>query len=400
MKKKMLIVGITMNAAGSEKSFLSFAENIDYSKWDVELLLAEKTGDFLPFVPSQINIREIPGGEIFLIDRRNASKIIFDNYIRKNPLRCVALIAPCVSVLLSRGERKTYAKNRLWLKIMESLPEQNGCYDLAIAYWGDRTMFYVADKVRALRKLTWLHFDYGNPPRENALYEKYFLQFDRVVTVSERIEKSLLGELPSLGKRVITVENLIDREKIVSMSKEKVGFSDGCTGLRLLTVGRVCEQKGYDLALPALAKLSDEGFDFRWYVIGPKNDEYAMKLSKQISKLGLDGKIIYLGTSTNPYKYMNACDIYIQPSRHEGKSIAVEEAKVLCKPIFITDYSTAREQLCNGKYGLVGEISEDGIYRGVKKLLVDKALRNSLSTALSEANSSEKLNSVRELLDG
>ena len=198
MKRKLLIVGITMNAAGSERSFLEFAENIDYSEWDVTLLLAKAAGEFMHLVPKQINVKEMDGGEIFLIDRSNATKIIFNNYIKKNPLRVFPLGVSVLEILFSRGRKRTYAKNRLWLKTMKTMPAVGGEFDVAIAYWGDRTMFYTADKVNAKRKITWLHFDFKEPPREKKLYEKYFLKFDKVVTVSKRIEQTLVDEIPSI----------------------------------------------------------------------------------------------------------------------------------------------------------------------------------------------------------
>lgn len=400
MKKKMLIIGITMAAAGSEKSFLSFCDKLDSSEWDVTLLLAKKTGDFLPFVPRWITVREMDDGEIFLIDKENAKKIIFNKYIMKNPLRAFGVLGSCLDIALSRGDKRVYAKNRLWLKVMESMPEQDGDYDAAVAYWGDRTMFYMTDKVSAARKITWLHFDFDQPPRDEKLYEQYFLQCDKVVTVSEKIRSSLVSRIPSVADRVLTIENFIDREKILRLSKESVDFHDGFKGLRILTVGRVCEQKGYDLALPAIARLIREGFDIKWYVLGTKNDEYASQIERQLASLGIKDRVIYLGTSGNPYKYMRACDIYVQPSRHEGKPISVEEAKVLCKPIFVTAYSAADEQLAGGRFGVIGDVSEEGIYGGIKKLLSDPELRDSLSKALSSASENDNgAEEIRRLLD-
>ena len=152
LKKKMLIVGITMSAGGSEKSFLSFAEHIDYKKWDVTLLLAEKKGAFLPLLPSQIKVETMADGEIMEISAANAKKILLEKYVAKNPLRAFPLAFYATRTALANGDKKVYAKNRLWLAAMKTLESHPGEYDLAIAYWGDRTMFYMVDKVCAKKK--------------------------------------------------------------------------------------------------------------------------------------------------------------------------------------------------------------------------------------------------------
>ena len=78
MKKRMLIIGITMAAAGSEKPFLSFAAHaIDYSRYDVDLLLAKREGDFLERIPKEIRVLDMGEmGDIFLLDRKNAYSLI------------------------------------------------------------------------------------------------------------------------------------------------------------------------------------------------------------------------------------------------------------------------------------------------------------------------------------
>ena len=176
MKKRILVIGITMAAAGSEKSFLSFANTIDYEKYDVDLLLARKTGGFLPLVPEKIRMLEMGVlGELFEINRKNARSVILKRYLLKNPFRCFGLFPHLMKIKRAENpERRSFAANRMWLSMMEKMPDFPGEYDIALAYWGDRTMFYMIDKVHAKRKIAWLHFDYSRPPREDALYREYF----------------------------------------------------------------------------------------------------------------------------------------------------------------------------------------------------------------------------------
>lgn len=375
MKKKILVIGITMAAAGSEKSFLSFATHaIDYKKYEVDLLLAKKEGDFLDKIPKEINILEMGEmGEIFLLDRKNASSVIIRKYLAKNPFRAFSLLPHMMKRILSKDpSEKIFAAQRMWLELMKKMSVFEKEYDIALAYWGDRTMFYMVDKVKAAKKVAWLHFDYGKPPREDALYEKYFAACDKVVTVSSEIERSLKKALPGIAGRIVTVENIIDHEEILRLSEEKADFEDDFQGIRIVTVGRICEQKGYDLAVPAIARLCAEGNDIKWYILGKGSAEEEAALAEKIRAYGAENFIKILGVRKNPYPYIKGADIYMQPSRHEGKPIAVEEAKILGKPILITNYTSAAEQMKNYPVYQISEISEEEIYEGLKKMILEK----------------------------
>ena len=346
MKKKILVIGITMAAAGSEKSFLSFADAIDYEKYDVDLLLARKAGDFLSLVPKEIRILEMGKmGELFLIDRRNAKRIIGKRYLAKNPFRIFGLAPYLFQMKKADGQKaRSFAANRLYLD--------------------------------------------------------YFKQCDKVVTVSEAIEKSLKSALPEITDRVVTLENIINRREILAKACEEADFGDDFHGIRLLSVGRICPQKGYDLAIPAIARLIREGYPVRLYIIGEGQREYVQRLEEQVCEAGISDAVRFLGVRQNPYPLMRAADIYLQPSRHEGRPIAVEEAKALCKPIFVTAYASAAEQMANGRLGLIGEISEEGIYGGLKRLLDEKELRDSFIKKLEElAKKEEKASAVMDIFE-
>lgn len=372
MKQKMLIIGITMAAAGSEKSFLSFARHaIDYDQYEVDLLLAKKTGDFLSQIPKNIRVLEMgKEGEIFLINRDNAARIIARRYLLKNPLRAFSLLPHIIKRKTAKtAAEKDFASNRMWCELLKKMPAWDTEYDVALAYWGDHTMFYMCDKVKAKKKIAWLHFDYASPPREDALYLHYFSKCDKVVTVSKKIEASLKQALPEIADKVMTMENIIDAEDILQRASEPCDLADDFQGIRLLTVGRICHQKGYDMAIPAIARLVSEKHDIKWYIIGDGEAIDKENLHERIRQYGLQDKVSFLGIRQNPYPYMKACDIYLQPSRHEGKPIAVEEAKILQKPIVVTDYSSAKEQMAGYPIYEIAEISEDGICKALQTIL-------------------------------
>lgn len=382
----MLVVGITMNCAGSEKSFLSFLSCLDFSRFDVTLLLAKREGLLLDQIPKEVRVEVMEKyGDMFLLSGKNAVKTLTDCFVRENPLTLFEIFPYFVGSVFTKGEKRASIATKMWLHFMEKMPAVKEEYDVAVAYWGDRTMFYMCDKVKAKKKIAWLHFDYKNPPRDNDIYLPYFKKCDRVVTVSKAIDDSLRSELPQIADRCVMMENITNPKQIWDLALRGETFPDThFTGRRILTIGRIGEQKGLDLVVPVLKKLREENYNVRWYVLGDGDKEYKDHLSEMLVDAGVADMMLFLGTTPNPYSYLRDCDIYAQPSRHEGKPISVEEAKIMYKPIMVCDYLSAREQLENGALGVICQISSEGIYEGIKKLLDSSALCDRFTETLAK----------------
>lgn len=396
MKKiNMLVVGITMNCAGSEKSFLSFLSCLDKERFDVTLLLAKKEGLLLDEVPSWVKIREMQKyGDMFLLSGKNAIPTMFNCFVKENPLTAFEILPYFVKTLFSKGEKRSSVATKMWIHFMKKMEKIEDDYDVAVAYWGDRTMFYMCDMVKARKKIAWLHFDYSNPPRDDSIYEGYFKACDKVVTVSEVIDSSLKNKIPQIAERCVMMENITNPKQILELSALGEGFSDkDFEGKRILTIGRISDQKGLDLVVPVLKRLKDEKINVRWYVLGDGDEQYKAYLNELLFANGVSDMMVFLGTTTNPYTYLKECDIYAQPSRHEGKPIAVEEAKIMNKPILATRYLSAIEQLENGELGVLCDINSGGIYEGIKKLLYD----NELCCALTEKLKCHKFGNPEEI---
>lgn len=384
MKTKILFIGITMNCAGSEKSFLSFVNTLDPEKFDVDLILAKKEGLFLEQIPSFVNVIEMEKyGEHFLLSGKNAVSNIFNTFIKKNPLTGFRVLPYFLKLIFCPKSRESTA-TKMWISLMQKMPKIKKKYDVAVAYWGDRTMFYMIDKVNADKKITWLHFDYSFPKRDNSIYEPYFNKCDSIVNVSTAVDDALKREIPSLSDKCLVIENINSTELIEKMAKTGDTFGDSFDGKRILTVGRIADQKGYDFAIPAFARLRREGHNIRWYVLGGGDEDYVEYIKGIVEKEGVSEDFIFLGTTPNPYRYLADCDIYAQPSRYEGKPISVEEAKILKKPIFVCRYLSAEEQLENGLLGKISDIGEDGVYEGLLEMLTNKEKVDGYVKVLSE----------------
>ena len=381
-KTKMLVVGITMNCAGTEKSFLSFLSCLDFDRFDVTLLLAKREGLLLDQLPKEVKIEVMEKyGDMFLLSGKNAAKTLINCFVKENPFTLFEIFPYFVRTLLTKGEKRSSAATKMWLHFMKKMPDVKEEYD--VAYWGDRTMFYMCDKVKAEKKIAWLHFDYANPRRDDSVYLDYFNKCDSIVTVSKLVDSSLRATLPQIADRTVMMENITNPRQIWDLAAVGETFTDtDFTGKRVLTVGRISDQKGIDLAIPALKRLREDGINLRWYVLGDGDEDYKKYIAGLLADNGVADMMIFLGTTQNPYGYVRDCDIYAQPSRHEGKPIAVEEAKILCRPILAAHYLSAPEQLEDGRLGVICDICSDAIYEGIKKLLSDEALCDRLSEAL------------------
>ena len=384
-KIKMLVVGITMNCAGSEKSFLSFLSCLDFERFDVTLLLAKREGLLMDQLPPEVRVEVMEKyGDMFLLSGKNAARTLIDCFVKANPLTLFEILPYFLGSVFTKGERRASIATKMWLHFMEKMPAVKESYDIAVAYWGDRTMFYMCDKVKADKKIAWLHFDYKNPPRDNDIYLPYFKKCDKVVTVSAAIDESLRSELPEISDRCVMMENITNPKQIWDLALRGESYPDAhFHGKRILTIGRISEQKGLDLVVPVLKRLREENYDIRWYVLGDGEESYKQQLSEKLLDAGVADMMLFLGTTPNPYSYLRDCDIYAQPSRHEGKPISVEEAKIMYKPILATRYLSAPEQLENGELGVLCDVSSDGIYEGIKKLLDSPALCDRLTETLS-----------------
>lgn len=396
-KEKLLFIGGEMNAAGTEKSFLAFLSALDRDRYDIELLLARRGGDLIHLLPNDIKVTEMPvGGEMFTLSGTNAASVLFRLFVRKNPLRLFEIF-PYFLRMKRNPEKRSLIAMELWVRMMKKLPSHEGEYDIAVAYWGDKSMFYMVDKVQAKRKITWLHFDYANPPRSDKTYLPYFESCDGIVTVSDAVDRALKEKLPVIADKCVMIENLIDREALCAMAGTAPTYTDGYTGIRMVSLMRICHQKGFDFIPEILSRLVKNGREFRWYIVGEGSEADVAYLTSECARLGVSDRLVLLGTTPNPYGYLKDADIFVLPSRHEGKPISVEEAKAFAKPIVVGHYLSADEQLLDGALGSIAESEPVSLANAIDRLLVSADERSLFKERLVAHNQSSGVVAEREM---
>lgn len=214
---------------------------------------------------------------------------------------------------------------------------------------------FLATKIQAKKKATWLH---DEKPYWMKSVQKYLCEYDKIYGVSQAVVDAFCREYPHYKDKAAVFYNVIDIEEIKRKSEqdEIIPFKES---FNIVTVGRLTEQKGYDIAIKAASILKKRKINFAWYAIGGGRDE--KKLKKLVEKYCLENQFVFLGRKKNPYPYMKHCDLYVQPSRHEGYVITLVEARALCLPILSSDIPSAREQIQDGINGYVAELSAEDL---------------------------------------
>lgn len=160
--------------------------------------------------------------------------------------------------------------------------------------------------------------------------------------------------------------------------------------IKILSIGRFCTAKNFDNVPWICKQLIEEGLNIRWYIIGFGGDEQLIR--QNIDEAGVQKNVIILGKKENPYPYIKACDLYVQPSRYEGKCVSVIEAQMLHKPVIITNYATSKSQLEDGVDGIIVPMENEKCAMRIAEIIKNKELQKRLIESTEKrdySNSSE-----------
>lgn len=369
--KKILFVIYSLGYGGAERSLVNLLQELPKDAYEIDLLLFRKQGAFLQQLPENVRVLDTPAelaglyAPVFRAGKQMVTKV-----------------TGTVCGKISRRKKKAAAAFRwkhFYGKKIQNLP---GRYDVAVAYVGAEVMYFVRDKVRADRKVVWIHNDYRTAGYSKIDDAPYMADMDAIVSVSEECVEVLRQEFHEYRGKMRYIANITSSKVIRAQAELFQPEEYGGSACNILSVGRLWPQKGFDMAIEAAKILKDKGFEFRWFVVG---DGYLRKnLQKQIRNAGLEEEFILLGTRNNPYPYIRNCTILAQTSRYEGKSVVLDEGKILCAPIVNTAYPTAADQILDGKEGLIVEMSPQGIADGIAELLTNPQRRSDFKQYLSE----------------
>lgn len=377
-KKKVLFINYSLHSGGIEKSLVTLLSLFDYQGYDVDLQLFANDGMFLSRVPSEVNL--LP--PIFPSEYKLNIRQAFPALVKTGH----PLIAICRFMVSFAGLKGTMGERlvRMWNVERRFIRPSKKEYDTVIAFMEGQPIYYAVTKVKSKNKIGFIHGDYEAMGLSRIFDYDFIRRLNALCTVSESCKASLDNTFPEFADKFHVIYNIISSTFMRNMANEPADFEDDFNGTRILTIARLSHQKGLDIALPAISSLKKEGLKFKWYIIGIGPEEENLK--GMIEQFGIGDSVKFMGERANPYPYLKTCDIYLQPSRFEGKSIAVDEAMVMCRPILLTDFSTAADQITSGENGLIVPMTSEGIAEGLKDLLLNRERRAHFSSVLAECD--------------
>lgn len=359
-KPRIIILMHYLELGGAEMALLGLLYALDPRKVDIDLFIHSHQGPLMKHIPSYVN----------LLPEIKAYSVI------ERPMKEALAKSPMIAVgrLLAKFQHRSYLKRQnpqvitndasafqyAANSIERFLPRINYDieYDLCISFLAPHS--FGISKVRAKKRLAWIHTDYStihvNASQELPIWDAY----DNIASISKDVTASFLKTFPTLASKIIHIENILPKEYILARATEFDAHSEMPTqGVKLLSIGRFCTAKNYDNVPDIARRMVENGLSkFCWYIIGYGGDEALIR--RRIEEAGMQDYVKILGKRDNPYPYIKACDIYVQPSRYEGKSITVREAQVLGKPVAITAYTSAPSQINHGTDGVIIPLDNAG----------------------------------------
>ena len=379
--KKVLFIVRDMRLGGVPKSILSFLQCFVGSQYknqyELHLLVLDPRGELMCQIPGEIKI--IPPTKVMRWMSSRMNKNLFKKFW--SAIGFLGEIRWLARKKLHILPKQLNIAQKVWFNWHDLIPRHGETYDVVVSYQDGESNYYAIDKVEARRKILWLHSDYQKQGYDPAFDKRYYEACDAVVTISENCRKCFLEALPQFAEKTHVLENITSADLVLRQGNEpmELEYSQN-SGIKILSVGRLNPQKGFDIAVETAKLLCDTGADFLWLVVGEGSERE--KLQQQINANGVSEHFKLIGARENPYVYMKVCDILVQPSRVEGKSIVLDEAKIFCKPIVSTNYSTVKASIEHGKSGWIVDMNPQALCEGILRVMGDEKLRTNLISYL------------------
>lgn len=398
MKQSLLIVSHALEIGGAERSLIGLLDALDPERWDIDLFLFRHQGELIADIPEYVNL--LPEVPAYTVLARPMKDTLREGHVLLTAARLTGRIA-AGRYAKKHGHTESGVgleySHKFTCPLMPAI-QPNKEYDLAVSFLTPH--YFVAKKVRAKKKVAWIHTDYSrvqvNIPSETAMWSA----FDHIVSISDAVTGSFLKTFPGLKPKIVLIENILPGRLIKRQALKPIGTDMPANGyIRLLSIGRYCTAKNFDNIPDICARLVSAGLNVKWYLIGFGRDEELIR--QKIIEADMVEHVILLGKKGNPYPYIRACDLYVQPSRYEGKCVTVREAQMLGKPVVITRYATSASQLEDGVDGVIVPMDNASCAAGIADLLRDSERMQRLSHACksrdySNRQESEKLYQIME----
>lgn len=398
MKPRLLFVIHYLHLGGAEISLIGLLQALDPKKVDVDLFVYSHEGELMNLIPDYVNL--LPEDEAYAMFERPMSEVLRKGHFKILSARLWSKVKAIQYKHKTQSAKECVAGiGYLGKYVSRVLPDINCSteYDLAISFLTPHN--FVCDHVRAKKKICWIHTDYSridiNVEQELPIWESY----DHIMSIAPNVTESFLKVFPSLADKIIIMENILSPVFVRSRADEFEVKKEAGRTIHLLSIGRFTNQKNFDNVPNICRRIIESKRDVKWYIIGFGGDESLIR--QKIVDEGMQDYVFILGKRENPYPYIKACDVYVQPSRYEGKSVTVREAQMLCKPVVITNYPTAISQIKDGVDGVIVPMENEGCAKGIAEFLSDKEKQDHIVEFLQthDYGNESEVNKLYNLID-
>ncbi len=384
MKPRIFINIHYMEVGGAERALLGLLNALDPEKVEVDLFVNQHTGEFMQYIPS--HIRLLPQVKAYTCIERPMKDVLLEGQLgmvwrrwraKRKAAEYHISLPPRVRALDSSVFQYVFNEVEPGLPSLEYLGE----YDLAISFLQPHNI--VLKKVKAKKKICWIHTDYSTIHVNKDLELPVCGGFDHIASISDDCTRAFLKTFPELEAKIINIENILSPVMVREQADEFVPEAEmpAVNGeTRILSIGRYSYPKRFDEVARMCRLMLDAGAKFKWYIIGYGDDA---QIRQSIKDYDVADTLILLGKKINPYPYIKRCDIYAQPSRYEGKSVTVREAQILCKPVAITNYPTAASQVVDGVDGKILPFETDAAALSLAAFIADTESQKNITSHLS-----------------
>lgn len=364
MKKIAFSIGY-FGSGGTEVSLVNLLKKMSENKnYDITVFVEKNEGAYAADIPNNVRVVEIFKNSNFL-NEKNEIKYLYRQKLSDKSLK--EMIRIIFYKILQHIDRvKLY---RAFSKETKKIEEE---FDYAVDFqgYGSFRTYYILNCIKAKNKYIFIHDERIGWIKK---VKKCFMRYDKFLCVSNSCKDIVEKEYPDVKGKVEICRNVIDIDKIEKLSKQKRDFNYDPNVFNILTIGRLQYQKGYDLLVNIAMLLKRSNKKFKWYIIG--DGMLWDEIKADIKSKSIEDCVIMLGMKKNPYPYLKECDLYVQPSRHEGYGIAIAEARILKKIVVATNLTCISEQIKNNVNGILCDFSLEDFTTNIAELMDNKEKR-------------------------
>lgn len=394
MRKKILFIIGILDTGGVSKSMLSLLNVIDKEKYEVSLLMMNTSGAFSNQIPARIRVLSDSRLTALTSGFSGIKDLIsFRKGTGFHPLLAFLSLIRFVFSFIDKSLAGVFLA-----RISPKITDEN--FDLIIDYNGQQDLYYMVDKLNGKQKITFFHSDYRKWRYYEKADRKYFGKVDGIYTISEECVSALKEVFPEYTDKFHLMENITSPSLINKLADELIEptLAKQQHDFIIASLGYVSIGKGSELAVQVAKKLKEAGISFEWWFIGGVTNDWDYQ--GFVKKNGLEDNVKFLGVKANPYPYLKRADLYVHLSKFEGKSIALDEVKVLCKPVVVTNFSTVHDQFEDRVNASICEMTVEDATDKVTELIHNASLRQSYIDYLKQhiVDNSNEIEKIYSLL--